>query len=169
MSKISIIAAASENLVIGKDNDLPWHLPTDMKYFNRITKGHMVIMGSKCWESIPLRYRPLPNRDNVVVSRNLNYEADGALMVNDLETLLKVIKTGYNNKEVFVIGGGKIYKDAFKYADKLYLTRIHAEIEGDTFLEGFDKKEWALSHKEETISENGLEFTFEVYDKINLN
>lgn len=169
MSRISIIAAASENMVIGKNNDLPWHLPSDLKYFNRITKGNMVIMGSKCWESIPAKYRPLPSRDNIVVSRNVNYEADGAITVNNLEMLLRVLKTGYNNKEVFVIGGSQIYKDAFKYAERLYLTRIHAEVEGDTYLVGFNPQEWLLSHREEKISENGYEFTFEVYDRINLN
>ena len=84
MSKISIIAAASENLVIGKDNDLPWNLPSDLKNFKKITEGNFVIMGRKCWESIPEKFRPLPNRHNIVISRDPNYKAVGAAVINDL-------------------------------------------------------------------------------------
>jgi dihydrofolate reductase len=169
MSKISIIVAASDNLAIGKDNKLLWTLPSDMNYFKRITNGNMVVMGKNTWESIPIRFRPLPNRNNVVLTRDLEYEAAGASIVNNLDILLQTLKTGYPEKEIFVIGGGEIYKKAFKYADKLYLTRVHTEIDGDTFLEGFDKNEWALASKSETKTENGLDFTFEVYDRLIFN
>lgn len=169
MSKISIIVAASDNLAIGKDNKLLWTLPSDMNYFKRITNGNMVIMGKNTWESIPIKYRPLPNRDNVVLTRDLEYEASGASIVNDLDILLQTLKTGYPDKEAFVIGGGEIYKKAFKYVDKVYLTRVHTEIDGDTFLEGFDKNEWVLNYKSDMMTENGLDFTFEVYDRITFN
>lgn len=169
MSKISIIVAASENMVIGRNGILPWNLPKDLQYFKRITKGNMVIMGRGCWESIPKKYRPLPDRGNVVLTRDLEYEAEGASVVNDLEILLQILKTGYPEKEAFVIGGGEIYKRAFQYADKLYLTRVHTDIDGDTFLEGFDKNEWVLVYKSETMNENDLDFTFEVYDRLTFN
>ena len=166
MSKISIIAAASKNLVIGKDNDLPWNLPSDLKSFKRITEGSFVIMGRKCWESIPEKFRPLPKRDNIVISRDNNYEAFGAAVISDLETLLMVFQHDGVDSEIFVIGGGQIYKEAFKYADKLYLTQILSEIDGDTYLEGLNFDEWGLTESSEVIEENGIEFRFTTYDRI---
>ncbi len=160
---INIIVATSTNLVIGKDNDLPWHLPTDMKYFKDTTKGHIVVMGRKCWESIPEKFRPLPNRTNIVMSRNTLYEAKGASVTFDLETLLKVHEN--SDKEVFIIGGAGLYKEAFKYAHRLYLTQIYSEVEGDVYLEGLDYKDWCLIEGSEMHEENGYKFRFELYKK----
>ena len=166
MSKISIIAAASKNLVIGKDNDLPWNIPSDLKNFKKITEGHFVIMGKNTWESIPEKFRPLPNRKNIVITRNLNYNAVGATVINDLETIINFFKNDNENGEVFIIGGAQIYKEAFKYADKLYLTQIFNEIDGDTYLEGLDFSEWVLTETSEHIEENGIEFRFATFDKL---
>jgi len=167
MSKICIIAAASENLVIGKDNDLPWNLPSDLKSFKKITENHFVIMGRKCWESIPEKFRPLPKRQNIVITRDPNYEAKGAAVINDLETIIKVFKNDGEVGEVFIIGGAQIYKEAFKHADKMYLTQIFSEVEGDTYLEGLDFSEWTLTETSERIEENGIEFRFTTFDKLN--
>lgn len=161
---INIIVAASTNMVIGKDGVLPWHLPTDLKYFKEITKDHIVVMGRKCWESIPEKYRPLPNRENIIVTRDKNYVANGGVVVNDLNGILTggLLK---NNKEIFIIGGAEIYKQSFKYADRLYLTQIYQSVDGDTFLDGLDIKDWSLSKADKMLNENGFTFRFEVYEK----
>jgi dihydrofolate reductase len=165
MSKINIIVATSNNLVIGKGNDLPWHLPTDLKRFKELTQNGYVIMGRKCWESIPPKFRPLPNRKNVVVTRDLNYSTDGAIIINNITNTLQYLKAEPNDNKIFVIGGGKIYKESFKYADKLYLTRILEDVDGDVFLEGFDEKEWVLLESSNHIEENNHTYRFEVYEK----
>ena len=166
MSKISIIVAATKDLVIGKDNGLIWHLPSDLKYFKDVTDGSYVIMGRKTWESIPEKYRPLPNRKNIVISNKYKFEADGATVVNDLETLLSVLKNDTEQSEVFVIGGGKIYKDAFKYADKLYLTQILEDFEGDTYLEGFNFSEWCMIDSSQIKKENDINYRFTIFERI---
>ena len=166
MSKISIIAAASKNLVIGKDNDLPWNLPSDLKSFKKITEGHFVIMGRKCWESIPEKFRPLPKRENIVITRDKDYNAVGAVTINDLESLIKVFKNDGEQGEVFIIGGAQIYKEAFKHADKMYLTQVLSEVEGDTYLEGLDFSEWVLTETSPKMEENGIEFRFTTFDKL---
>lgn len=166
MSKISVIAAASKNMVIGKDNDLPWNLPSDLKNFKKITEGHFVIMGRKCWESIPEKFRPLPKRQNIVITRDPEYVAVGAAVINDLETIIRVFKNDKEEGEVFIIGGAQIYKEAFKHADKLYLTQIFSDVEGDTYLEGLDFSEWFLTETSEHIIENDIEFRFTTFDKL---
>lgn len=160
---INIIVATSTNFVIGKNNDLPWHLPTDMKYFKDTTKGHVVVMGRKCWESIPEKFRPLPNRKNVVMTRDSNYVANGAIVSHDLEQIL----TSHENshEQVFIIGGAELYKEAFKYAHRLYLTQIYQQVDGDIFLEGLNPDEWCLIEGSEIHEENGLKFRFELYQK----
>jgi dihydrofolate reductase len=160
---VNIIVATSTNLVIGKDNDLPWHLPTDMKYFKETTKGHIVVMGRKCWESIPEKYRPLPNRTNIVMSRDKNYVANGATVSDDLGKLLKMYE--HSDKEVFIIGGAGLYKEAFKYAHRLYLTQIYSEVEGDVYLEDLETEDWCLIEGSEMHEENGHKFRFELYKK----
>lgn len=164
MAKLSIIVAATDNNVIGRRNDLPWHLPTDMKYFKKVTDGCKIIMGRKCWESIPEKFRPLPNRKNFVVTRQNDYEAKGAILLNNVEIALSTAHMDPSD-EVFVIGGAEIYKEAFKYANKLYLTRIEGVIEGDVILEGFDPDKWVLISSSESVEENGFRFKFEIYEK----
>lgn len=165
MSKINIIVAASNNLVIGKSNDLPWHLPTDLKRFKELTQNGYVIMGRKCWESIPPKFRPLPNRKNVVVTRDINYPTDGAIIINNITKTLKFLKDEPNDNKIFVIGGGEIYKESFKFADKLYLTRILEDVDGDVYLEGFNEEKWTLLDSSEVIQENNHKYRFEVYEK----
>ena len=129
---ISLIAAHAANRVIGKNNDLPWRLPDDMKYFMETTQGHCVIMGRKNYESIPHKFRPLPNRTNIVVTRQQQYKADGCHVVHSLEEGIAFAKAQHE-QEVFIIGGAEIYQQALAFADQLYLTEIHATIEGDTY------------------------------------
>jgi dihydrofolate reductase len=164
MAKLSIIVAASDNNVIGVENGLPWNLPTDMKYFKEKTSGKQVIMGRKCWESIPAKFRPLPNRDNLVVTRDMSYKAEGAFVCHDAEMVLSSIFVSPMD-EIFVIGGSELYKIAFNYADRIYLTRIEGEVTGDVYLQGFEENQWSLTEESDVIEENGFKFRFMVYDK----
>jgi dihydrofolate reductase len=138
---ISMIAAVSENGVIGRNNDLPWHLPDDMKYFMQTTKGHCVIMGRKNYESIPEKFRPLPNRVNIVVTRQKDFKAPGCLVVHSLSQALEKAE-GLGPEEVFVIGGAEIYRQGVTLAAKLYLTEIRATIQGDVYFPAFDHTVW---------------------------
>ena len=132
--KVSLIVAADKNGVIGKDNNLIWKLPNDMKFFKDKTLGHHVIMGRKNFESIPHKYQPLPGRKNVIITRKNNYIAKGCLIVNSLEEALEIAKQNLD-QEPFIIGGGQIYKLALEsnLIDKIYLTKVHHTFIGDTF------------------------------------
>jgi len=163
VGKVSIIVAASTNLVIGKDNDIPWHLPTDLKNFKKVTEGSPVIMGRKCWESIPEKYRPLPNRSNIVLTRNPDYKANGADVRHGLD--LAIEEQVWGHDEVFIIGGSHIYKEAFKIADKLYLTQIYSKVDGDVLLEGLNPSDWELVNSSDMMEENGFKFRFEEYER----
>ena len=132
----SILVAVSENGVIGKDNNLVWHLPVDLKFFKEKTSGHHIIMGRKTHESVG---RPLPNRVNIVISRSADYKADGCIVVQSLK---EAIDTVVDDSEAFICGGAEIYKQALDVADRMYLTRVHNEFEGDTFFPEFDTKVW---------------------------
>jgi dihydrofolate reductase len=131
---ISIIVAISKNQVIGKNNQLIWHLPKDMKFFMDTTMDTVVIMGRKNYESIPKKYRPLKNRKNVIITRNKSYKAEGCVVVNSIDESLKVLNN-IENKEVFVIGGGEIYKKFLEKGliDRMYITHIDEYFDGDTF------------------------------------
>lgn len=161
IADINIIVAASNNNCIGKDGTLPWDLPSDLKMFKEVTSGHIVIMGRKSWESIPEKYRPLPNRLNVVITRNKDYVAKGAEVRTDLVAALE--EFSYQDKDIFIIGGAEIYKEGFKYANKLYLTRVMTEIKGDTYLEGLVESDWHLISFEGPIKENGFDYRFDKY------
>ena len=164
---VSLIVAVSENKVIGKDNNLVWHLPADMKYFKNTTKGHFVIMGRRNYESIPHKYRPLPNRTNVIVTRQDNYNAKGCLVVNSVEEAIKIAQKS-GDKEPFVIGGGQIYKYAIEHnlVDRIYLTRVHTEIDGDTYFDNLDEN-WKLKHTDlHPIDEkHNFAFTFQTFER----
>ena len=123
---VSIIAAVSENGVIGVDNKLPWYIPEDLKRFKKLTKGNTVIMGRKTYESIG---KPLPDRVNIVVSRNKDLVIPGCLVVN---SVTQAIRKADNDKDVFIIGGGEIYNSGIIHAKRIYLTKVHQEVEGDT-------------------------------------
>lgn len=165
--KVSLIVACSENHVIGKDNDLIWHMPKDMKFFKDTTKGHFVIMGRKNFESIPHKYRPLPNRTNVVVTRQNSYQAEGSIVVNSITEALNKAKEA-KDKEPFIIGGGEIYRLALEQnlVDRVYLTRIHKDYEGDTFFPALSSA-WKLvdSKKHEADEKHECAYSFEIYEK----
>lgn len=164
---VSLIVAVSENKVIGKDNDLVWHLPIDMKFFKDTTKDHFVIMGRRNYESIPHKYRPLPNRTNVIVTRQENYQADGCIVVNFIEDAIQKAKEAGDN-EPFVIGGGQIYKYALDndLVHRVYLTRVHTEIEGDTFFEDLDDS-WneVYSNMHPSDEKHPFAFTFQTFER----
>jgi dihydrofolate reductase len=166
---VSAIAAVAENGVIGRNGDLPWHLPDDLKYFQRITKGHHVITGRKNYESIPSKYRPLRDRVNIVVSRNASYEAPGALVVDSLATGLAISQRA-NEKEAFIIGGGQIYREALtmRLVDRLYLTVVHSAVEGDTHFPPLDIGEWREVERTHHAADDRhvFAFSFVVMDRI---
>lgn len=164
---ISLIAAVSKNRVIGKNNDLPWHLPDDMKYFMQTTKQHHVIMGRKNYESIPEKFRPLPNRTNIVVTRQTHYEAPQCQVVNSIEEGLEIARNA-KELETFIIGGAEIYNQGMNCTQRMYLTEIDAVIDGDTYFPFFDPGEWnEISRKHHPADErHAYPFDFVVYDKI---
>ena len=135
---ITMIAAAGENNELGKDNDLVWHLPDDFKRFKQLTTGHFIIMGRKTFESFP---KPLPNRTHVVITRNSDYQKEGAIIVHSLdEALLKA----HSDEQPFIIGGGEIYKQGMAVADKIELTRVHGGFKADTYFPEIPVEEWEL-------------------------
>lgn len=164
--KISLIAALTQNHVIGKNNDLPWHLPDDMKYFMQTTKLHHVVMGRKNYDSIPEKFRPLPNRTNIVVTRQVNFVAPQCTVINSLEKAIAIAKENAE-QELFIIGGAEIYNLAMPLANRLYLTEIQTDLDGDTYFPPFDKKSWKeVSRKHHPADERHLyAFDFVVYEK----
>jgi dihydrofolate reductase len=160
--RVSIIAAMSENGVIGRGGRLPWHLADDLKRFKRLTMGHMLVMGRKTWESIG---RPLPGRRMVVISRQPNYRPDGAQVVPSLDAALAIAEST-GDDEAFIIGGAEIYRLALPRANRLYLTRVHANIAGDTYFPDVNWKNWQRIAVEEHGSDGNNEypFSFETYD-----
>lgn len=163
---ISMIAAVAENKVIGKDNDLVWRLPDDMKYFMETTREHFVIMGRKNYESIPHKFRPLPNRTNIIVTRQADYEADDCIIVGTIEKAIEYARK-QDQKEIFIIGGGQIYAQSLELANKLYITEIKEKFDGDTFFPTYDKCAWTeVSRIHHDKDERHLHaFDFVVYDR----
>lgn len=151
---LTMIAAAAENNALGKDNDLVWHLPDDFKRFKKLTTGHHIIMGRKTFESFP---KPLPNRTHIVITRNENYRANGAIVVNSLE---KAIEKAAKDPQPFIIGGGEIYKLALPKAKKIELTRVHENFEADAFFPEFDKEQWKLIAEEFHPKDENHQYTF---------
>jgi dihydrofolate reductase len=157
---LSIIVAVSENGVIGRDGNLPWHLSADLQRFKRLTMGQTIVMGRKTWESIG---RPLPGRTSIVISRQADYKTkfSEVLLAASLEDSLSLATT----EETFVIGGRAIYDCALPLADRLYLTRVHAEVEGDAFFPEVHWEEWELveQQRHESDERNEYPFSFQVY------
>jgi dihydrofolate reductase len=164
---ISAIAALSQNRVIGKNNDLPWRLPDDMKFFMETTKGHHVIMGRKNYDSLHDKYKPLPYRTNIVITRQENFNAPGCIVLHAVEPGLEIAERVGEN-ECFIIGGAEIYKLSMPYTNRLYLTEIQAEVQGDTYFPQFNTKEWReISRKHHPADErHQYSFDFVIYDKI---
>jgi dihydrofolate reductase len=133
---ISLISAMARNRIIGKDNAMPWHLPADLGHFKRVTMGKPVIMGRRTYESIGF---PLPGRKNVVITRNAEYAPEGVVVVDSIDAALAEVS---DTEEVMIIGGGQLYKEMLPHADRLYLTLIQADIEGDTVFPDYTQYEW---------------------------
>ncbi len=162
---ISLIAATTRNYVIGKDGGMPWHQPADLAYFKRTTIGHCVVMGRKTFEEFGLR-KPLPKRTNIIVSRNPNLVLEGCYIANSLRTALDIAQNA-NETECFIIGGEQIYRLALPYANRIYLTYIETELEGDTFFPVPNWAEWTQTlHQEHPAdTKNQYNYTFTVWEK----
>ena len=162
--RVSLIVAASKNNVIGKDNGLPWVLPNDMRYFKNTTWGMPVIMGRKTFES--MKNEPLPGRVNIVITRQTNWHPQGAVVVKNWNDAMFVANDADCN-EVFVIGGGEIFKDSINKADRLYMTRVHTIIDGDVFFPEIDEKKWKLLSKRDCLADekNKFDYSFEIWEK----
>ncbi len=161
MTILSMVVATANNRVIGKDNDMPWHLPADLAYFKKTTLGKPVIMGRKTYESIG---RPLPGRQNIVISRDINYKAEGVETVTSVDAALALVS---EVEEVMVIGGGAIYQHCLPAADRLYITHIEAEIEGDTQFPFYDTNIWKKVSSSIRLADdnNAYNLDFCVYEK----
>lgn len=158
---ITLIAAVGKNNTIGKNNQLLWHLPNDFKRFKQITTNHFIIMGRKTFESFP---KPLPNRTHIVISRQKNYAPNGCIVVSNLE---KAIEICPKNQEIFIIGGGEIYKQSIIIADKLDITKVHHSFDGDVFFPEIDLKIWKLTatifnNKDE---KHQYDYSFQVFER----
>jgi len=139
--KISMIVAVAENLVIGKDKDLVWNLPDDMKFFKEKTVGHHVIMGRKNYESIPAKWRPLPGRPNIIITRNENLSIPNVAIVNSIDQAIELARNA-GETEAFIIGGGEIFSQSMGVADRIYYTEVKASFQGDTYFPQIDLKIW---------------------------
>lgn len=162
-STISLIVAASENNAIGKDNQLLWNLPIDLKFFKNTTWGMPVVMGRKTFEAMG---KPLNGRPNFVITTKKDWKAEGASVSSTIEDALRDAESA-NCKEIFITGGGEIYKQSMDLADKIYMTRIHTQIEGDTFFPEIDEKKWQLEHVTEIKADekNKYDMSFETWVK----
>ena len=147
---LSLIVAMSENRVIGVENRLPWHIPEDLKRFRKITTGHPIIMGRKTYESIG---KPLPNRTNIVITRNRDYREEGVVTCFSLKEAIEWASRAPGSDEVFVIGGGEIFKEALPIADRIYLTEVNWPFDGDAFFPEFNEKAFAEKNRE-TLSDS---------------
>lgn len=156
---IIMIAAASENNALGKNNDLVWHLPNDFKRFKSLTSGHHIIMGRKTFESFP---KPLPNRTHIVISRQEDYNPEGCIVVNSIE---KAIETCPKDEVSFIIGGGEIYKLGLSFSDKIELTLVHHNFDADAFFPEINLDEWEIIHSEfQPKDEKHLfDYTYQTY------
>lgn len=163
---ISLIAALTRNRVIGRNNDLPWHLPDDMKYFMQTTKGHYVIMGRKNYDSIPEKFRPLPNRTNIVVTRQAGLKLPNCTVVHSLEEAVAIAREA-GEQELFIIGGAAIYQLGMPLANRLYLTEIDATINGDTYFPDFQKSLWKEVSRQHHPADDrhAFPFDFVIYER----
>lgn len=160
---LSIIVAIAQNGAIGKDNDLLWHLSGDLKRFKQLTTGHPVVMGRKTWESLPKR--PLPKRQNIVMTQNPDFSAEGATVVHSINDLFKALKDC--DDEVFVMGGAAIYKALLPFTNRLYITRVYRDYDADVYFPTIDMSEFTLVKLGEPIldEESGLDYAYEEYDR----
>jgi len=161
---VKLIVAIAQNRAIGKDNDLIWHLPADMGFFSAMTKGSTVLMGRKNWESIPSKYRPLPKRKNIVVSRDTSFNDEGCEVFHDIKTAIDS-NTNDSSKDLYIIGGGQIYKYCIEndLVDEMFISQIEETFEGDAFFPEINLDNW---HKEKLFhhaKDEKNEYPFTVY------
>ena len=157
--KIYLVAAVASNGVIGRDGGLPWHLPEDLKHLKRLTLGHPVIMGRRTWESLPRK--PLPGRENVVVTRTPGYDAPGAALAASLDAALALCA---GETVAFVIGGERLFAESLPRAAGLVLTEIHRDYPGDTWFPAYDRSRWKESQRERHTAADGTKFDFVLYE-----
>ncbi len=159
---ISLLVAMDQHRLIGKDNQLPWHLPQDLAYFKKVTMGHKIIMGRKTFESIG---RPLPGRENIIVTRDMTYTQPGCTILHSIEEIIAL--SSRSNEEVFVIGGAEIFKEILPVSDRLYITEIDHEFEGDTYFPERKHSEWIKVSAERGIMDekNPYDYQFVIYEK----
>lgn len=157
---ISIVVAHARNRVIGRDGALPWRLPSDMRRFRELTTGHTVVMGRRTFESLPDAFRPLPERRNLVLSSDPSYGPPGTEVFPSLEAALAACEG-----DCFVVGGGATYADALPLCERVYATEVEAEPEGDAFFPAIDPGQWRCVERGERLMENGLGFTFKIYER----
>lgn len=158
---VTLIVAAAENNAIGKGNKMPWHLPNDFKYFKKNTLEHSVVMGRKTYQSIG---KPLPERRNIVLTRDLTYKSDEVDVANSLREVFSYCR---DEHEIFIIGGAEIYKQALPYADKVLLTRVHTELEADAFFPELPPHDWKLisDEKHQKDEKHAFDYSFQVFEK----
>ena len=152
--KLSLIVAMATNRTIGINKQMPWHLSADLKHFKKTTLGCPIIMGRKTFESIG---RPLPGRQNIIISRNPNYKLEGCLVFNEIESALSSCK---HEEEVFVIGGATLYEATLAHADRLYITQIQQDFAGDTWFPVIDKNQWQESAREDISDDQSVDFNY---------
>lgn len=159
---ISFLVAVAENGVMGKNNKLPWHIPEDLKYFKKVTMGHPIIMGRKTYDSIG---RPLPGRENIILTANKNLEIDGCKVFYNIEDLLQYCQIR-NQEEYFVIGGAEIFRLFLPYVDRLYITKIKQKVEGDVYFPDIDWDKFSLTSEVEGKDEQSpYKYSFQVFDR----
>ncbi|HHW37031.1 MAG TPA: dihydrofolate reductase [Bacillales bacterium] len=160
---ISIVVAMDKNRVIGKNNQLPWHLPADLAFFKKVTMGKAIVMGRKTFESIG---RPLPGRENIILTKNRDYRAEGCTMIHSIDDVFDLEKT--ENGEVCIIGGAEIFNEVLTCTDRLYITEIDHEFEGDTFFPLIKESDWTLISKEKGPKDekNPYDYYFTIYERI---
>jgi len=156
------VAAVARGGVIGRRGAIPWRIPEDMARFRERTTGHAVVMGRKTWDSLPERFRPLPGRRNVVVTRDVAWHVDGAERAGSLADALRLLDRA---PQVFVIGGAELYAEALPLVDELLLTEIDAEVEGDAFFPSWDRTAFEEASREQHVSETGTPFAFVTYER----
>ena len=160
---ISLIVAASINNAIGKENQLLWHLPNDLKFFKNTTWGGVVIMGRKTFESVN---KPLPGRTNIVITKQPDWNAENVEVANSLDDALEKA-TALNFKEIFIIGGGEIYKQSIEIANRIYLTKVHTEIDGDTFFPDLNNDWKMISNRDfKSDEKNKFDHSFQIWERV---
>lgn len=154
---ISFVLARANNGVIGADNAIPWRIPEDLKYFKAVTMGKPIVMGRKTWDSFPKK--PLPGRTNIVITRDADWHAEGAVVVHSMDDALAKARSE-NTGEIAIIGGAEIYKLALPYASRIYLTEVHIDAKGDVSLPPFDPALWRESSREDHATADGLRYSY---------